>query len=306
MQGEGTILVTGALGNAGWKLVTHLAGHSRAARVVGVDLVPPSRDHLDTLGRLARERGDRAPGVELREADLRDPGDGRWRHVADEAHAIVHLAAQNPRPEATWSDAAASMDMTANLVAAAGRSGTLRRFVFVSSSHVMGRYRDEAPGPGELRTDLAPRPGTVWRAGERPMDSTPYAVAKLAGERMGRALAGSTGGRCTVVCLRVGWVQVGENRPQTLSAAGTPSMAPVGDGGTDPEVKRAGEWFRQLWLSNRDYAHLMDRALEADGAAWPDGFVVVNGMSRNMGLRWSLEEGRRWLQWEPLDGIGTP
>jgi hypothetical protein len=37
-----------------------------------------------------------------------------------EAAVVVHLAAQNPRPEATWSDAAASMDMAANLVAAVG------------------------------------------------------------------------------------------------------------------------------------------------------------------------------------------
>jgi nucleoside-diphosphate-sugar epimerase len=167
----------------------------------------------------------------------------------------------------------------------------------------MGRYMSEALGPGELRTDLEPRPGTVWRAGDLPMDATPYAAAKLAGERMTRALTRSTGGRCTVVCLRIGWVQVGENLPETLSAAGTPSMEPVKGTGEDPEVERAEGWLRELWLSNRDYARLMDRALEADGAEWPEGFVIVNGMSRNPGLRWSLEEARRWLQWEPVDGI---
>jgi nucleoside-diphosphate-sugar epimerase len=302
----GTILVTGALGNAGWKLVTHLAGHSKADRVVGVDIAPATAEHRKTLKQIAGERSDRAPVVDLRDADLAEWDDDRWREIVGGARAIVHLAAQNPRPEATWSDAATSMDMTANLVAAAGESRAMRRFVFVSSSHVMGRYMNEALGPGQLRTDLDPRPGTVWHAGERRMDATPYAAAKLAGERMGRLLGRWSGGRCSVVCLRIGWVQVGENLPATLSAAGTPSMDPVTGADADREVKRAEGWFRELWLSNRDYARLMDRALEADGSGWPEGFVIVNGMSRNAGLRWSLEEARRWLQWEPVDGIGVP
>jgi nucleoside-diphosphate-sugar epimerase len=303
------ILVTGSLGNAGWKLVRHLARHSTAGGVVAVDVVPAKGDHLDTLERIAGDRSIPGPRVELREADLTDWTDVRWREPLARARTIVHLAAQNPRPEATWGDAVASLDMTANLVAAAADSAQLRRLVFVSSSHVMGRYlEDDGLGPGELRTDREPAAGTVWRAGARRMDSSPYATAKLAGERMCRTLARRSAGRCTVVCVRIGWVQVGANRPETLSAAGTPGMDPVrgAEADTDPEARRAERWFRELWLSNRDYVRLMDRALEADGTDWPEGFVIVNGMSRNRGLRWSLEEARRWLQWEPLDGIDDP
>lgn len=47
----------------------------------------------------------------------------------------------------------------------------------------------------------------------------------------------------------------------------------------------------------------MDRALEADGAAWPGGLAVVNGMSRDRDMRWSLEEGHRRLRWEQVDGL---
>ena len=304
-----TILVTGALGNAGWKLVSHLARHSNAERVVGVDVAPPTGERLETLERIVGERTGPAPSVELREADLTDWDDLRWRDPAGEARALVHLAARNPRPEATWSDAVASLDMTANLVASAGDNDRLRRFVFVSSSHVMGRYLGDASlGPGDLGTDREPALGTVWRAGARQMDATPYAAPKLAGERMCRTLARRSSGRCTAVCLRIGWVQVGPNLPQTLSAAGTPGMEPVrgAEVESDPEVQRAERWFRELWLSNRDYLRLMDRALDADGDGWPEGFVIVNGMSRNPGLRWSLEEARRWLQWEPVDGLDAP
>jgi len=143
-----------------------------------------------------------------------------------ETRAVVHLAAQNPRPEPTWSDAATFMDMTANLVAAAGESRAMRRFVFVSSSHVMGRYLNETSRPGELRIDLELGPGTVWRAGEGQMDATPYATAKVAGERLGRLLARWSGGRCPVVCLRIGWVQVGENLPRRCRRPGPRAWTP--------------------------------------------------------------------------------
>ena len=52
--------------------------------------------------------------------------------------------------------------------------------------------------------------------------------------------------------------------------------------------------------------YVLAPAIEADGGSWPEGFVIVNAMSRNAGLRWSLEEARRWLQWEPRDGIPEP
>jgi nucleoside-diphosphate-sugar epimerase len=298
-----TILVTGALGNAGWKLVCHLARHSGAERIVGVDVVDPGVEHSATLKQIAQQRPGSGPRVELRAADLTDWDDARWREGVAGARAVVHLAARNPRPEATWSDAVASLDMTANLIAAAADSDPLRRFVFMSSSHVMGGYLNADVGPGELDTDREPAPGTVWHAGARRMDATAYATAKLAGERICRTLARRSRGKVTVACLRIGWVQVGPNLPDTLSAAGTPGMEPVKEAAADPDVARAGRWFRELWLSNRDYAQLVERAIEADGATWPEGFVIVNGMSRNPGLRWSLEEARRWLQWEPVDGL---
>jgi nucleoside-diphosphate-sugar epimerase len=303
MTSGDTILVTGALGNAGWKLVCHLARQSDATKIVGVDVRPPGPEHQTTLKQIARERAGSIPAVELRPADLTDWDDPRWRSATAEARAVVHLAAQNPRPEADWSDAVASLDMTSNLVAAAAENDILRRFVFVSSSHVMGGYLKVDLGPGALDTARDPAVGTVWRAGSRKMNATAYAAPKLAGERMCRTLARRSEGRCTVVCLRVGWLQVGENRPETLSAAGTPSMDPVRGAEGDPDVARAEGWFRELWLSNRDYERLMERALEADGSDWPEGFVIVNAMSRNAGLRWSLEEAHRWLQWEPVDGI---
>jgi hypothetical protein len=48
---------------------------------------------------------------------------------------------------------------------------------------------------------------------------------------------------------------------------------------------------------------LFERALLADGSAWPNGFLIVNGMSNNTGMKWSLEEGRQWLGYAPQDDV---
>ena len=58
-----------------------------------------------------------------------------------------------------------------------------------------------------------------------------------------------------------------------------------------------------MWLSNRDMAQLLERALVADADGWPGGFALVNGMSDNAGMAWSLEATRRLLGYRPQDGV---
>jgi nucleoside-diphosphate-sugar epimerase len=55
--------------------------------------------------------------------------------------AVIHLAAQNPYPDASWEDASASFDMTAKLVDTCAKA-SVSRLVFASSNHVMGGYKD--------------------------------------------------------------------------------------------------------------------------------------------------------------------
>ena len=83
-----------------------------------------------------------------------------------------------------------------------------------------------------------------------------------------------------VIALRIGWVRPGDNKPEELP------------------VER-GPWFRLMWLSNRDLCHLMDRCLEAN----VKGFLLVNGMSANTGMRWEISETRRLLGYEPQDDV---
>ena len=63
-----------------------------------------------------------------------------------------------------------------------------------------------------------------------------------------------------------------------------------------------GDWFRLMWLSNRDYCQLMERCLTADASI---RFGVVNGMSANTGMRWDIEHTRRLVGYEAQDDVGS-
>lgn len=95
------------------------------------------------------------------------------------------------------------------------------------------------------------------------------------GERLGRSLASSFD--MTFIALRLGWIQPGENRPETL-----------------PD-----DWSRGLWLSNGDLIRLFEGAVESD--VEERDFLVANGMSNNRGMRWSLSEATEWLDYHPED-----
>ena len=272
------VLVTGAAGNLGRKIIAALAGASWCRRIVGVDLrADPASFASDVASKLQLVAG-----------DLADP-QGAWRDGVAGVEAVIHLAAENPDVDATWEQAARSFDMTANIGLAAAGAG-VRRLVFASSNHVMGGYKD-APlagtlQPGALTTGLAPAPGTKWHDGTRAQDSTAYATAKLMGERFCTALAARSGGTLTAVSLRIGWAQLGENRAATISHAG--SVIGGMPAATTDDARRDLRWFRNMWLSNPDLAGLFLAAVAADPTGWPAPGVVLNAMSDNRGMDWDI------------------
>jgi nucleoside-diphosphate-sugar epimerase len=295
------IAITGACGNLGWKLLCHLVQQSTVDQVFGIGLERPTHLQHHEL----RQLDGHAKAIFV-EADLTGHRDRRWCELIEQSDGVVHFAAQNPFPEASWKDATHSLDMTLNVAHAAVTAG-VQRFVFASSNHVMGRYKDtplrETVGPGELTTDLDHAVGTVWDAGETAMDSTIYAVAKSSGERACRALAFQSAGNTKFVNIRIGWCQPGDNHPSTLSGAGTPTQDSSASGDEDHEAIRTDHWFKSMWLSNRDFVQLFSHAIFADSSTWPAPSIVVNAMSRNEQMPWSLKEARDWLGYEPDDGF---
>jgi nucleoside-diphosphate-sugar epimerase len=255
------VAITGANGNIGRKLI--------AALVAAPDVVSIHAIDRDVAGLSLQDARLFTIQTDLREPGLPDALAG--------IDAVVHLAAQNPYPDATWEDASASFDMTAKLSEACAKKG-VSRLVFASSNHVMGGYKDTpvALSDGGLTTDLPPLAGTLVKTGEGLIDSTAYATAKLMGERVLTVKAET--GAFTAVLLRIGWCQPGENSPETISAAGTPKSSLVE---TDPKRDHDLRWFKAMWLSNRDLVQAVFAALRADASEWPSPAIVVNAMSAN-------------------------
>jgi uronate dehydrogenase len=233
------------------------------------------RRHLE--GRYDLRLLDRDPrgDATIEAADL-SRWDDVWTRRFEGVDAVVHLAA-DPVAFRSWGELLApNVDALIHVYEAAARA-RVRRFVFASSNHVMGGYQNR-PEP-RLTPDLPPLPGTHYIADGEARDSTAYGAAKLFGERLGKCYADSRG--LSVIAVRIGWVLRGENRPQDLPT-------------------ERGPWFRQMWLSNRDFCRLMECALTADLAT---PFAVVNGMSGNTGMRWDLTATRELLGYEPLDDV---
>ena len=192
-----SVLVTGAGGNLGQKLIAHLLAQDWCERIVALDRSTPAS----------------ATGVNrVRwvEGDLADRSDVRWHEALAGADAAVHFAAQNPYPDAPWSDACVSFDMTLALLGAVGQAG-VQRIVFASSNYVMGQYKDaplaDTLTPGGLTTSLPPGPGTRWFNGKGMLQGFAYAASKLMGERACLAEAERSNGALTSVCVRIGWCQ---------------------------------------------------------------------------------------------------
>jgi NAD+ dependent glucose-6-phosphate dehydrogenase len=137
----------------------------------------------------------------------------------------------------------------------------VERLVFASSNHVMGERRTSDSEPIDVDS--------------LPMPDGPYAITKLVGERIGRSLARAFD--MTFIALRLGHIQDGANKPDSL-----------------PD-----QWARQMWLSNSDLVRLFDCAVEAE--IEDRSFVLVNGMSRNHGMRWDLSEAAELLGFLPVD-----
>jgi NAD+ dependent glucose-6-phosphate dehydrogenase len=249
-----TVLITGAAGNLGGKLRRHLEGR-----------YPLRLLDLHTYG----DKG-------IVECDL-SKWDAAWVDQFRGVETVVHLAA-DATAQKTWPLLVApNLDALINTYQAAVQSG-VRRLVYASSNHVMGGYKDD-PKTTRLTTDLPPRPGARYVVHGETRDSSAYGSAKLFGERLGRCYSLATS--LSVIAVRLGWVQTGDNRAEDL-----------------PPEREA--WFRLMWLSNRDYCQLMEKCILAPRSL---RFAVVNGMSANTGMVWDIAETKRFLGYEPQDDV---
>ena len=198
------IVVTGASGFLGRRVVNLLAGPAAGVRVIGIDLMPPTLDV------------DAGPGPTAAEYQVLDLARGpRERLLAafDGADTILHLAWSHAEPGAGPSP---NLDSLRRVLEVAEQAG-IRTVVHLSSSTVYGAWPDN-PVPLPEDAALRPNPGfgfavekaeaermiadwaddhpTVAVAVLRPAVTIDMAtVAGSAGAALNQALAGTRGPR---------------------------------------------------------------------------------------------------------------
>lgn len=233
-----TVLITGAGGNIGRKL--------RAAWDDEYDLILLDSQYDPN-------------DPEVIQADL-SVLDESWITHFHGVDTVVHLAA-NPDPEASLEELSGpNIDALANVFNAAALAG-VERIVFASSNHVaLGRRGDS---PEMIRVDQPPSPSGL------------YGALKYVGERLGRSLAAAFD--LTFIALRLGCVQPGPNRPETL----------------------LDDWDKRSWLSNGDLVRLFDAAVEAE--IEDRQVVIAHGVSCNQGTPWDLTLAAEILGYLPED-----
>jgi len=233
-----TILITGARGNIARKL------RDAWQDIYDLVLIDAVADDDDP---------------EVIQADL-SQWDQAWVDLFADVDTVIHLAGNRDEFSAWHELADPNIDAFANVLNAAVLN-EVERFIFASSNHVMGGYKDIEELP--ITVNLPPKP------------DSPYGGTKLMGERLGKAAAEAFG--LTFLALRIGWIQDGLNLPETL-----------------PD-----EWARMMWLSNDDMVQLFECAVESD--LGDDHFLIFNGMSNNSGMRWDLGPTTERLDYQPED-----
>ena len=284
------VVVTGATGNLGGKLFAHLEASAWCDEVIGLDnRAAPSKSG--------------SPNARHVIADLTDPTDRRWRDTLTGAAALVHFATRNPLPNCTWDEATESLAMTSTLADTALAAG-VSRFVFASSNHVMGGYKDQplagTLSAGSLSTSMPPEPGTRTTTNGVSARPNAYATSKLYGEALAVSKARASGGRLTTVSVRIGWCLPGDNDPSAINSLALP-LPPAEAAAANKANPNDLGWFRGMWLSNRDLVGVMERAIRADAAPWPAPGIVVNGMSANTGSVWDIATTRKLIGYAPQD-----
>lgn len=242
MSDQQKILVTGTKGNLGRKICNYLKAKSQYD-LVCLDIVT----HGDTS---------------TIQADLSLYNDS-WTRCFEGVNVVIHLAADH-RLTAPWESLEKhNVDAVINVFEAAVSNG-VERVIFASSLATMYGYNEDYYHHNTpLTPEIPARPNSF------------YGATKILGERLGRGYAKLHG--LSVICLRIGWVQPGENNPETFR-----DIMP---------------WKQARWLSNRDLCQAVERAIIVKDL----DYEILNVVSDNKGMSWDIARTCRILGYHPQD-----
>ena len=193
--------------------------------------------------------------------------------------SIIHLAGSSA-VDSSWDDVLQNNIVGSYAVFEAAHRSGVQQIIYASSNHAVGGYEMElAPDlyrPGHAKIDhLVPtRPDSL------------YGVSKCFGESLGRFYADQKHMR--VICLRIGTINR-EDSPMGASIAEMNQWLPT----RELRYERAST----TWQSQRDFAQLVEKCLEATHVK----FDIFYGISNNPHRFFDLEHARDVLGYEPQD-----
>lgn len=179
--------------------------------------------------------------------------------------SVVHLAA-SPAVDTPWEDVLHNNIIgTYTVYEAAARAG-VKQVIFASSNHAVGTYEEQAVKSAVHGNEVNLNHLILFRP-----DSY-YGVSKVFGEALGAYYADHRG--LHFISIRIGWI--------------TPEDRPKGDPGT------AGN---AMWMSQRDFAQMVEKCIEADQVK----FDIFYGVSDNTFRFFDLEHAKHVIGFVPQD-----
>ena len=258
-------------------------------------MLPRMRDYFDlTLADVVDtdRDGNKIEGVQI--ADFIDPDRSKYAHLFKGIDAVIHLAfkphtardaAFEKEPIDRFDNEHENVQMANNIYRSAYDAG-VRRLAIASSNHAADWYE---------HTLIHDRKMDMVRPTDLPVSDNFYGWAKAAYELLAFPYAcGIFGRKLETVMLRIGFT-----RPIVAEQyIGDSTMSEQTAGGIAEFKRNLG-----AYISPRDITQLFTKAVEATNIEDEHGvpFVVAYGCSDNTRRFWSLETGRKYLDYQPQD-----
>lgn len=192
---------------------------------------------------------------------------------------VIHLAGSSA-VTSSWEEVLHNNILGTRSVFEAAYQAGVQQIIFASSNHAVGTYEQEqAP-------DIYRRPAATLDHLVPVRPDSLYGVSKCFGEALGRFYADHRNMR--VICLRIGSITA-DDRPDGPAVAQTNPWLPT--------VELRYERFRTTWMSQKDFARLVEKCIEASHVR----FDIFYGISNNPHHFFDLEHAWQVLKYRPED-----
>jgi len=258
-------------------------------------MLPALREHFDLVLADVTDTdrdGNKVNGVQT--ADFIDPDRSKYAHLFQDVDAVIHLAFKPHTPRGAHTEKPPidrfdneheNIQMANNIYRSAYDAG-VRRLAIASSNHAADWYEHSLIHNREM---------DMVRPTDLPISDNFYGWAKAAYELLAYPYAcGIFGRKLETVMLRIGFTRPIRIEDYTADN----SMSEQTSGGLEEFKRNLG-----AFISPRDITQLFTKAVDAQNIENEYGvpFVIAYGCSDNTRRFWSIETGRKYLDYQPQD-----